>query len=158
MDMIIDAASGLMPATMAGRSPEAKMAWCRRFMQRHGLTIWRICHSGRKTRVDLEELRLPFVVKVTELVSLHCPFDPKSSLPVSRALFNMDQTSVFWGMGRRSTVDFVGAPTVQSTTNDSEGYRCTMALTIAADGRVLPPHFVYNGAPGGDVEREVSVV
>ncbi|GMF20848.1 unnamed protein product [Phytophthora fragariaefolia] len=68
----------------------------------------------------------------------------------------MDQTSVFWGMGRRSTVDFVGAPTVRSTTNDSEGYRCTMALTIAADGRVLPPYFVYNGAPGGDVEREVS--
>ncbi|GMF35090.1 unnamed protein product [Phytophthora fragariaefolia] len=130
MDMIIDAASELMPAGMAGRSPEAKMSWS-----------GALCNA---------------MDSVTELVNLHCPVDPKSSLPVSRALFNMDQTSVFWGMGKRSTVDFVGAPTVRSTTNDSEGYRCTMALTIAADGRVLPSHFVYNGAPGGDVEREVS--
>ncbi|OWY94625.1 hypothetical protein PHMEG_00035593 [Phytophthora megakarya] len=31
-----------------------------------------------------------------------------------------------------------------------------MALTDAADGRILPPHFVFNGAPGGAVEHEVD--
>ncbi|GMF32548.1 unnamed protein product [Phytophthora lilii] len=68
----------------------------------------------------------------------------------------MDQTSVYWEMGRRTTVEFVGATTVRTTTNTSEGYRCTMAVRAAADGRVLPPHYVYNGDPGGDVEAEVT--
>ncbi|GMF27040.1 unnamed protein product [Phytophthora lilii] len=68
----------------------------------------------------------------------------------------MDQTSVYWEMGRRTTVEFVGATTVRATTNTSEGYRCTMAVTAAADGRVLPPHFAYNGVPGGDMEAEVT--
>lgn len=68
----------------------------------------------------------------------------------------MDQTTVYWGMGSRTTVDFVGSPTERSTSSESERYRCTMALTIFANGRVLPRHFVFKGAPGGDFEKEVN--
>ncbi|GMF43165.1 unnamed protein product [Phytophthora fragariaefolia] len=155
VDFIIDMATELMPDVMGSKSPEAKKSWCQRFMRRHSLTI-RICHSGRKTREELETLRFPFVKLVTQHVTEHCYYDPNTSLTVARALFNMDQTFVYWDMGTRTTVEFIGAPTVRSTSNESEGYRCTMALTVAADGRVLPPHFVYNGVPGGDVEKEVN--
>lgn len=156
MDTIIEAAAARMPDVMSPKTKDAKISWCQRFMKRNGLTIRRICHSGRQTRDDLEKLRLPFVEEVVELVASHCVFDPRTSLTVSRALFNMDQTSVYWGMGKRTTVEFVGAQTVRSATNGGESYRCTMALTAAANGRIIPPHFVFNGTPGGDVEREVN--
>ncbi|EGZ12138.1 hypothetical protein PHYSODRAFT_515017 [Phytophthora sojae] len=141
---------------MGPKSPDAKKSWCQRFLRRHHLTIRRIGHSGRKTREELEALRLPFVEEVTEVATQHYIFDPNTSPTVARALFNIDQTSVYWDMGTRTTVEFVGAPTVRSTTNESEGYRCTMMLSVSADGRIFPPHFVYNGAPGGDVKKELN--
>ncbi|GMF59698.1 unnamed protein product [Phytophthora fragariaefolia] len=30
-----------------------------------------------------------------------------------------------------------------------------MAVLVRADGLMLPPHFVFKGQPGGEVEREV---
>lgn len=35
-------------------------------------------------------------------------------------------------------------------------YRCTMAVTACSDGRILPPHLVFRGKQGGDVEKEVT--
>ncbi|KAL4140234.1 hypothetical protein PRNP1_014519 [Phytophthora ramorum] len=66
----------------------------------------------------------------------------------------MDQTSVYYNMGCRSTVDFVGATCIPAATEGIEGYRCTMALTVGADGRKFPPHFVFQEQPGDEVEKE----
>ncbi|EGZ09752.1 hypothetical protein PHYSODRAFT_367588, partial [Phytophthora sojae] len=70
-------------------------------------------------------------------------------------IFNMDQTSIYSTMASRTTVGVVGATRVSTLTEGSDSYRCTMAVTVAADGRKFPPHFVFQGQPGGDVEREV---
>ncbi|KAE9244382.1 hypothetical protein PF001_g3121 [Phytophthora fragariae] len=113
-------ATELMPDVMGLKSPEAKKSWGHRFMRRHSLTIRRIFHSGRKTREELETLRLPFVKLVTQHVTEHCNYDTNTSLTVARVLFNMDQTSVYWDMDTRTTVEFNFAPTVRSTSNDSE--------------------------------------
>ncbi|KAE9025712.1 hypothetical protein PF005_g3485 [Phytophthora fragariae] len=120
VDFIIDMATELMPDVMGLKSPEAKKSWGHRFMRRHSLTIRRIFHSGRKTREELETLRLPFVKLVTQHVTEHCNYDTNTSLTVARVLFNMDQTSVYWDMDTRTTVEFNFAPTVRSTSNDSE--------------------------------------
>ncbi|EGZ11347.1 hypothetical protein PHYSODRAFT_338062 [Phytophthora sojae] len=94
-----------MPEVMGPKSPDAKKSWRQRFLRRHHLTIRRICHSGSKTLEELKALRLPFVEEVTEVATQHCIFDPNTSLTVVPALFNMDQTSVYWDMGTRPTVE-----------------------------------------------------
>lgn len=156
MASIVAMAVELAPEVFANKTLTAEMSWCRRFLQRHSLTIRRICHSGRKTRADLEVLRLGFVDEVVETAIAHC-LDPRTSLPIPRAVFNMDQTSVYFNMSSRTSIEFVGAPMVRSVTAGGESDRCTMVLTVSADGRMLPPHFVFKGEPDGEVEQEVGL-
>lgn len=154
-DTVILAALELAPDIMQARSYKAQLSWCWRFLTRHSLTLRRISHSGRKTRADLEVLRVAFVTKVVDVINALC-VDPRISLPLPRAVFNMDQTAVYCNLGTRSTIEFVGTSCVRSVTSGSDSYRCTMALTIGANGVMLPPHFVYKGQCGADVEREVK--
>lgn len=37
----------------------------------------------------------------------------------------------------------------------SDSNRVTLALTVSADGWMLPPHFAFKGVPGGPVHEEV---
>ncbi|KAF1792556.1 hypothetical protein GQ600_12583 [Phytophthora cactorum] len=134
IDTIVKTATELMPIVMGPKNREAKQSWCQCFIRRNHPTIRRICHSGRKTRDELEELCLPFVEQVAEVAK-------------DGALFNMDQISVYWDMGPRTTVEFVGAHTVRSTTAESEGYQCTMALTVSADGIMFPLILSIMGCP-----------
>lgn len=119
-------------------------------------TIRQISHSGsRKTRNDLEALRIKFVNDVVANANIHC-VDPRLGLPAPRTLNNMDQTSIYCNLGCRSTVDFVGVNRVASITSGSESYRCTLSITIASDGRICPPQFVFKGELGGNVDHEVN--
>ncbi|EGZ12294.1 hypothetical protein PHYSODRAFT_258807 [Phytophthora sojae] len=100
VDFIIDMATELMPEVMGPKSPDAKKSWCQRFLRRHHLTIRRICHSGRKTREELEALRLPFVEQVTEVATQHCPFLPygppnsAASAPAPKRSNHVDYTDI----------------------------------------------------------------
>ncbi|GMF57506.1 unnamed protein product [Phytophthora fragariaefolia] len=77
---------------------------------------------------------MTFVDEVVKVVIDRCTFDLITGLTVTRVVFNMDQTSVYWDMVKRTTVEFDAATTVSSITTDVGGHRCTMALTVAADG------------------------
>ncbi|RLN11030.1 hypothetical protein BBJ28_00009198 [Nothophytophthora sp. Chile5] len=153
-DMIVAAAGDLMPHLVENKSHNALMCWCSRFMKRHRFTIRRVTHSGRDTRADMESAKSVFVSSVLQYMLQHF-LDPRTSLPILRVLFNMDQTSMYCDMRSRATVELVGAPTVPSITGGGESYRCTVALTVSADGRMHPPHFVFKGVPGGTVEAQV---
>ncbi|KAE8908078.1 hypothetical protein PF001_g22017 [Phytophthora fragariae] len=154
-DMIVRKATDLLPDVMESKSYDAQMSWCERFMRRRGLTMRRISQSGRKTRSDLKEARPGFVTDVLKIAMEDC-FDPRLGLAPKRTIFNMDQTSVYYNMSSRSTVDFVSATCIPAATGGAESYRCTMAHTVAADGGKFPPHFVFQGQPGGDVGEGVQ--
>lgn len=70
------------------------------------LTIRRICHSGFKTRANLEVLRLKSVDEVIRVVLSHS-MDPVTRLRPRRAIFYMDQTPVYCSMGSRTTIDLL---------------------------------------------------
>ncbi|DAZ97183.1 TPA: hypothetical protein N0F65_004033, partial [Lagenidium giganteum] len=70
--------------------------------------------------------------------------------------FNMDQMAIFQSMGSRVTINFIGSQQVPAIIDGSDSYRCTLAITASGDGRILPPHFVFKGKPGGSVEAEVT--
>ncbi|EGZ21178.1 hypothetical protein PHYSODRAFT_497151 [Phytophthora sojae] len=68
----------------------------------------------------------------------------------------MDQTAVYCDVGSKTTVDFVGFTRVPAVGGGQGSCRCTVALLACADGRMLPPRFVFAGEPDNDVYAEVS--
>ncbi|KAG2839601.1 hypothetical protein PC129_g15121 [Phytophthora cactorum] len=56
------------------------------------------------------------------------------------SVYNMDQTAIYVDMNGRTTVDFVGASTVD---------------VVQATGAKLPPLIVYAGVPGGPVSQKL---
>ncbi|KAE8911798.1 hypothetical protein PF005_g29039 [Phytophthora fragariae] len=53
-------------------------------------------------------------------------------------------------------VEEFGARVVPAFTAGSDSQLITIAILARADGVVLPPHFVFKGQPGEDVEKEVQ--
>ncbi|GMG15482.1 unnamed protein product [Phytophthora fragariaefolia] len=68
----------------------------------------------------------------------------------------MDQTAIYVDMNGRTTVDFVGAQTVDVVQGSAvNGFRVSVFLAASATGIKLPPLIVYAGVPGGPVSQEV---
>jgi transposase-like protein len=154
-ETIIAECIALKPDFFVGKSEEARFCWCNRFMKRSGLTIRRISHSGRKKKEDLDALKDALIMEVSSILVEHF-VDAESSLPPPFVLYNMDQTSVYCHLGATMTVDFKGVKRVPCSLSGKGGYRCTVALTICADGRILIPYFVFKGQLGMGVHEEVS--
>jgi len=68
-------------------------------------------------------------------------------------ILNMDQTPVYFCMKRKKTLEVVGVKTVHIRTSTSDTKRATVAVTIAADGAVLPSTVVFKGKPDGRIAR-----
>ena len=66
----------------------------------------------------------------------------------------MDQTPVFFSMVPRTTLDHVGARTVNVRTSTNSTMRVTVAVTVTSSGKMLPPLVVFKGKGGGRIERE----
>lgn len=154
-EVIIDEAMRLLPGFLEDVTQDGRLSWCGRFMKRTGLVIRRVTHSGRTSRSDLEKLQDSFVQDVVTVL-ITSLLDPQSRVTPHHILFNMDQTAVYAHAGRKTTVESVGARIVPVSTGGSESFRCTVALTVCADGRIFPPHFVYKGCQGADVQDEVE--
>ncbi|KAE9025908.1 hypothetical protein PF005_g15234 [Phytophthora fragariae] len=59
-------------------------------------------------------------------------------------------------MNGRTTVDFVGAQTVDVVQGSAvNGFRVSVFLAASATGDKLPPFVVFAGMPGGPVSQEV---
>ncbi|KAG6612646.1 uncharacterized protein IUM83_03205 [Phytophthora cinnamomi] len=68
----------------------------------------------------------------------------------------MDQTAVYVDMNGRTTVDFVGSPTVDIVQGSAvNGFRLSVFLAASATGEKLPPFVVFAGVPGRPVSQEV---
>jgi hypothetical protein len=70
-----------------------------------------------------------------------------------RFILNMDHPPVFFCMMRKKTIEVIGVKTVHihASTNDTK--RAPVAVTIAADGTVLPLRIVFKGKPDGRIAR-----
>ncbi|DAZ98656.1 TPA: hypothetical protein N0F65_000851, partial [Lagenidium giganteum] len=121
-----------------GASVEATLRWCDRFLQRHGrVVIRRITHSGRKRRAEMIEEKQAFCAEVTALLC------KKFMDYVARCRIHI-------------TIDVNEAKKIPAVCGGRGVYRCTVALTAYADGRKIPPHFVFQGSKTGAVADEVS--
>ena len=71
-------------------------------------------------------------------------------------LGNMDETPVFFNMVENRTVTFKGAKSVVIKTQNEEKCRCSLLLTITADGTKLPLNIIFMAKEGGKVEKELN--
>jgi DDE superfamily endonuclease len=65
---------------------------------------------------------------------------------------NMDRTAVYFESKSKCKVAKKGARCVCAQDSGSDAKRCTIAVTVAADGTKLPPFFVFKGQPGWKTE------
>jgi hypothetical protein len=63
---------------------------------------------------------------------------------------NMDQTNNYFGVSPKSTVNVCGSRTVNMHKGADDSHHCTIAFTVTASGKILPPFVVYMGAKGGE--------
>jgi hypothetical protein len=66
----------------------------------------------------------------------------------------MDQTPVYFSMSSKRTLELIGEKTIHIRTLTNDTKRVTVAVTIAADGTVLPSTLVFKGKPGGHIEKK----
>jgi hypothetical protein len=71
-----------------------------------------------------------------------------------RFILNMDQTPVYFSMSSKKTLELIGTKTIHIRTSTNDTKRVTVAVTIAADGTILPSTLVFKGKPGGRIEKK----
>jgi hypothetical protein len=68
-----------------------------------------------------------------------------------RFVLNMDQTNSKFGNSPGQTIDHLGARTINMRTGTDDSKRCTVALTVTASGKMLPPMVIYKGTRYGRI-------
>ncbi|EGZ27591.1 hypothetical protein PHYSODRAFT_261607 [Phytophthora sojae] len=148
--------SKFAPALFATRSRAASLMFIRRFLKRNRLTVRRITHKGRKKRSDMEEVANVFSHSILRTVEEDGILAHVNGPDKYASVYNMDQTAVYIDMNGRTTVDFVGAQTVDVVQGSAiNGFRVSVFLAASATGEKLPPFVVFAGVPGEPVSQEV---
>jgi hypothetical protein len=68
-------------------------------------------------------------------------------------ILNMDQTPVYFSMNAKRMLELIGGKTVHIHTLSDNTKQVTVAVTIAADGTVLPSMLIFKGQPGGGIAK-----
>ena len=105
--------------------------WTWNVMQRHGFTSRSITNSGRETAVDPE-----VIAAFIELGRHMC-----SGVPTSRIL-NVDEFSAHTESIPRRTYEQRGTRRVSLAMGGATKRNVTTALTVTADGKMLPPYVI----------------
>jgi DDE superfamily endonuclease len=67
----------------------------------------------------------------------------------------MDQTNIMFEPKFGWTVSKKGVRSVASKDSGSNQRKCTICITVAADGTAFPPFFIFKGVPGKSIEEEL---
>lgn len=123
--------------------------WIYCFMQRNRLSIRKITRVGQKLTGHLLEVQQDTVNAISNRLK------PGGTLENIRPHYflNMDQTAVFYESKPSKIVAKKGANTVSCRDSGSNARRCTVCVTVAADGTKLPPFFIFKGKPGARLEQ-----
>jgi hypothetical protein len=71
-----------------------------------------------------------------------------------RFILNMDQTPVYFAMSAEQLLELIGKKTIHIRTTADDTKQATVAVTIAADGTVLPSMVIFKGAATGRIAKK----
>jgi hypothetical protein len=119
------------------KSEYAVKASISRFMMKHRLVHRMATHKAQCHPSEVEGKALQFLGYIRPILQEQNR-DPDY-------IINMDQTPVFHAMDFCTTIDRVGARTVNLRTSASDSKRVTVAVTVTALGRCVKQMVVFKG-------------
>jgi hypothetical protein len=118
----------------------------KRFLHAHSFTYRMGTHTSQQPPAEVEGEASDFMRFVRVIVS--------GGNRDRRFILNMDQMPVYFSMSSKRTLELIGKKTIHIHTSTNDTKRVTAAVTIAADGTVLPSYLVFKGKPGGRIEKK----
>jgi hypothetical protein len=103
-------------------------------------------HTAQRPPAEVESKALDYMNYMRRIVL-------GSSNRDRRFILNMDQTPVYFLMNAKCTLELIGKRTIHIRTSTDDTKHATVAVTIAADGRLLPLMVVFKGQPKGKIAR-----
>ncbi len=140
--MIVIKAS-ILDAGFASKTKTGKYFAVRRFVKAHSMVYRMGTHESQRHPDEVAGEASDYMAMARSLV-VGPHRDP-------RYIVNMDQTPVYFTMNGKKTLNVAGAKTVQIRTSTNDTKRATVAVTICADGTLLPSVVVFKGAPLGRI-------
>jgi hypothetical protein len=112
------------------------------FLAKNNLTHRVATHMSQRDPHKVEAEAIKFLKYIRpRLDNGSCPPD---------YIINMDQTPVYHAMNTRSTIEHVGAWTVNMRTSTGDSKRVTVTATITASGKIVPTMVVFKGESSND--------
>jgi transposase-like protein len=145
ISMVVNTAK-ILDVAFRGKSDSAQYQVVRRFVVAHGL-VYRVCTHVSQRNATMMKMEAIEWMRMVRPLLLGNNRDP-------RFILNMDQTPIFFLMTSKTTLDPVGSKTVHVRSSKNASMRVTVAVTVTSSGDMLPPMFVFKGAPGGRIQRE----
>ena len=142
LSLAIEAAS--LCAKFRRRTRKAQLQSMRRFARRHDLVMQRRSRLIAKCPNELATTCSKYLEYIRPMLrgpNRHPDF-----------IINMDETGVVFDSSPTCTFEKKGASTITIRSTGAEKKRATVSIAITASGKVLKPHLVYKGKPGGRIE------
>ena len=108
-----------------------------RFMKKTGLSHRMATHKAQRHPSEVEGEALQFLDVIRPVLLEHNRHPD--------FVINMDQTPVYHAMDFRTTIDRVGARTINLRTSASDSKRVTVAVTVTASGKKIKSMVVFKG-------------
>ena len=133
-------ASRLLPA-FCEKSSTAQEQVVRRFTKHLGLTQRMATHTAQKHFLETEDSSRDFIAMMRERTIDRNRDD----------ILNMDQTPISYSYHSNKTLDTRGARTIHVLASTTDTKRVTVAATVTASGKMLPPFMIFKGTPNGRI-------
>ena len=144
INMIVVKAS-ILDAGFASKNHFVKYCAVRRFVKAHSMVYRMGTHQLQRHPDEVVEEAVDYMAVVRKLVvGLHCD---------SPFIMNLDQKTVYFSMDGNQTLNNAGAWTIHIRTSTNNTKRATVAVTICADGTLLPSVVVFKGTPLGQIAK-----
>ena len=138
--MVRQEAGRLLP-DFRNKTIEVQKKVVARFVKSMGLTHRSATHTAQKNFQETKDESVDFIALMKEKVAGVNPED----------ILNMDQTPIPYSFHTTRTLEKKGSKTVNVRASTTDTKRVTLAVSVEASGRMLPPMLVFRGAPNGHI-------
>jgi hypothetical protein len=121
------------------KSLEAKKRVVTRFTKMMGVTHLAATHTAQKNSDETEEESIHFIKMMKNKLAEYNPCD----------VINMDQSPIPYSFHSSKTLEEKGTKTIHVRSSTADTKRVTLAITVDAAGKMLPPILIFKGTPNG---------
>ena len=120
------------------KSFTARSSAVKRWLVAHSMRFRMGTHSSQRPPAEVAGEALDYMDYMRRIVT--------GSNRDRRFILNMDQTPVYFAMSSKRTLELIGKKTIHIRTMADDTKRAMVAVTIGADGSVLPTMVVFSSA------------